>query len=122
MLKIISKLVPQSARASLSLKTRVSYSIDLNFKSFGQVIYSCDKDYKRIDRFYSKLWKIEILVPFEDVLPLKLKTFISTANLHEEGLVHMTIQVDDKLVSDQTFAIEKHEFEYTGWLELTYSG
>jgi len=122
MLNIISKLSSQSARSSLSLKTKVLYSIDLNFKSFGQVLYTCDKDYNRINRFNSELWKMEVFLPLEHVLPLKFKTFINTANLHEKGLVHMTIQVDDKLVSDQTFTIDKQEVQYTGWLELNYNG
>ena len=122
MLNIISKLLPQFTRSSLSLKTKVLYTIDLNFKSNGQVLYTWDKDYNRIARFYSKLWKMECFLPLEEILPLKLKTFISTANLHEKGLVRLSIQIDDKLVSDHTFTIYKQDFEYSGWLELTYNG
>lgn len=122
MLNIISKLLSQSMNSTQSLKTRVLYSIDLNFKSFGQVIYTCDKDYNRIERFYSKLWRMEIFLPLEEVLPIKFKTFINTANLHEEGLARLSIQIGDKLVSDQIFTINKQDFEYSGWLELTYRG
>jgi hypothetical protein len=120
MLKIISKLLPQSTRSSLSLKIKVLYSIDLNFKSSGQALYTANQNH--IERFFSNRWEKEIFVSTEESLPLKFKTFINTSNLHHLGLVHMSIYVDDKIVSDKTFTIERHEFEYTGWLELTYNG
>ncbi len=40
-------------------------------------------------------------------LPIKLKTFINTSNFFDQGQAHISISIDDQVVSERTYNIVK---------------
>ena len=119
MVKLLSQLRPDSSRISDKFRSKIKFRIELSFKALAQAMYKDNQNNNRIERFYSNIWEKEFLTIIDEKLPIKLKTFINTSNLHQIGQARMFITIDDLPVSDKTFSIRNTE-EHSGWLELSY--
>jgi len=118
MLTLPSLLLPMFLSKTTELETNIIYKIELNFKATVQAMY-LEKSQFRIERFYSNLWVRDVPTSIENSKTIILKAFINTSNLNYKGEARLSINIDNNLVSQETFSLDFDQ-NYSGWLTLNY--
>lgn len=119
MIGLLSKFRSNYSALSFNVKSMVTYKIEMNFRTLTLAMYKDSQNNNRIARFYSNTWEKQISTEIVEESPIRLKTFINTSTLIQSGQLKMCIIIDDEIVSEKTFILNKGD-QFSGWLELAY--
>jgi len=94
---------------------KVELIAEINFETFGQILYNDANGHPCIEEFQGNRWSKKIFIT--DINKIKFRLFVYNQYLKQGRYLFLIKKIDDVIVDQLEFQVNENKL-YDGWFEL----